>query len=71
MTPPDWASKKVGKVKVLKGETDVQFMARLLRNEHTRAMRVVERYLKAYGTEGSPCELICNDLLHKLKEGRT
>ena len=38
--------------------------------EHARAVRIVSQYMKKYGTEGSPCELICNDLLDLLQRGR-
>ena len=45
-------------------------VVRLLHKEHARAVRIVSQYMKKYGTEGSPCELICNDLLDLLQKGR-
>jgi hypothetical protein len=71
MTPRTWAAKLVERTPVKDGETDAQFMERLVLKQHARAVRIVKQYYKRYGTGGSPCELICNDILAALQRGRT
>ncbi len=75
MTTRTWAEKKVEEYgmnvpdigRMIYKETGVA----LLMAEHARAVQIVKQYYKRYGTEGSPCELICNDILAALQRGRT
>ena len=69
MTDAGWAEKKVYR---LWGKQSLcwSLVAKLLKAEHARSVRMVKAYLAKYGTEGSPCELICNDLITALQRGR-
>ena len=54
MTPRTWAAKLVERTPVKDGETDAQFMERLVLNQHARAVRIVTRLKrKAYFEESS------------------
>ena len=47
MTPRTWVAKLVERTPVKDGETDAQFMERLVLNQHARAVRVVEQEIEA------------------------
>lgn len=75
---PDWASRKV--CKAMDGLVSLQSLesqaATLLRNEHRRAVRVVEKakdscpHLDRTHEYDEGYYQACADILHKLKEGR-
>lgn len=47
MTPRTWAAKLVERTPVKDGETDAQFMERLVLNQHARAVRSIKKRKKA------------------------
>ena len=42
MTPRTWAAKLVERTPVTNGESDAQFMERLVLNQHARSVRIVK-----------------------------
>ncbi len=69
MTPRNWAEKKAESIFTM--PSNIGCYALGLKSEHARAVRIAKQYYKRYGTEGSPCELICNDILAAFQRGRT
>ena len=82
MTPHDWASKKV-ETAMERDRDGLPYMhpddaARLLRNEHQRTVRVVNKLREraTFDEQSMSADQYdaymeaCADILHKLKEGR-
>jgi len=80
MTPRTWAAKLVERTPVKDGETDAQFMERLVLKQHARAVRIVKAEIKRVkmdrhtytgGYEKSIAYGVLDRVLAALQRGRT